>query len=209
MGQSSLERGRASYAARAWDRSRAELGSADRERSLVPADLRMLTISSFLSGDDEAAVAASSRAYDACVATADWSQSARCAFWLAFLLSATGQFAQTSAWMERSRRIVDEHRLAGADTALPASFEAHVLAEEGNFEQALALASEAAAVGREYDDGDLRILSQLTVGQALMGVRRGRDALPVYDEIMLLVSSGAGLIRRRSVTTDGPATSPG
>jgi DNA-binding CsgD family transcriptional regulator/tetratricopeptide (TPR) repeat protein len=108
------------------------------------------------------------------------------------MLAQAGEPARSSGWFERCRALVDEHDLADVEPGLAlAALGAHLLAESGDYEQALALASRAAAGARTAGARDVWTLCQLDVGHCLVGLRRGAEALRVFDDVMIEVTDGA------------------
>ena len=189
MTGSHLERGRDRYDARDWGACCTELAAADHEHPLTPDDLVLLSIASYLAGHDQASVDALARAHRAHLQSASWRLAARCAIWLAFLLSTGGDDARASGWAERARGLVDEHQLGGAEAGFLSALRAHQLEMRGESVEALALAGQAAATGRAANDPDLWTLAQLTTAAALIDLGRAAEALPVLDEVMLAATN--------------------
>jgi DNA-binding CsgD family transcriptional regulator len=65
-----------------------------------------------------------------------------------------------------------------------------MMAESGDFEEALALAGNAAAAARAAGARDVWTLAQLDVGHCLVGLRRGAEALRVFDDVMIEATDG-------------------
>jgi DNA-binding CsgD family transcriptional regulator len=186
-----LERGRAAYDARAWGRCVEALREADAQEPLGRDDLRRLSISGFLAGDDALSEETLVRGFKLGVASESWLDAANCAFWLCFSLAQRGEMARSSGWLERCRTLVQEHGLAQEEPGLAlAALQAHLLAESGEFEEALVLAIASASAARSIGALDVWTLAQLDVGHCLVGLRRPREALAVLDDVMIEVTDG-------------------
>jgi len=183
-----LARGRELFAQRSWQDSWAALSAADAESPLGGDDLRLLSISAYLAGHDGSSAEALTRAYRAFLDVGDVRRAARSSFWLAFMLLNTGEHAQGSGWAARSRRLVEDHGLGGADAALLDVLAAHRLVESDQPEAALTLAERSVEVGETSGDPDLRTLATLTVAMALVRLGRGREALSRMDDVIVTVS---------------------
>ena len=77
-----LERGRASYEARAWKEAYEALSHADEIASLTADDLELLARSSYMLGRDDDYVSGLQRAHDLYVGAGDVPRGVRCAFWI-------------------------------------------------------------------------------------------------------------------------------
>jgi DNA-binding CsgD family transcriptional regulator len=69
------------------------------------------------------------------------------------------------------------------------ALQAHVMAESGEFEDALVLARSTARAARSIGVLDVWTLAQLDVGHCLVGLRRSVEALRVFDELMIEVTN--------------------
>ena len=188
MADVALARGRELFDRRAWQDCWAALSAADGEAPLGADDLSLLSISAYLAGHDDSSADALGRAHRAYLDAGDVRSAARTAFWLAFMLFNTGEQARGGGWAARSRRLVEEHRLGGAEEALLDVLAAHGLMDTGQGAEALSLAEQAAQVGLLSGDLDLRSLALLTVARSLLGLGRGSEALDRMDEVIVTVS---------------------
>jgi hypothetical protein len=87
------ERGRASFAQRAWGEAYALLSAADGEAGLDLEDLERLAAAAYLVGRDEEAVDVWGRAHREGLRVGDIRRAAGCAFWSAFVLLDKGELA--------------------------------------------------------------------------------------------------------------------
>jgi hypothetical protein len=85
-GDERLGRGREYYRRRVWRAAWELLSACDFESPLQVADLELLAVASFLSGQDGASDGAWARAHQRHLQTGNRPGAVRCAFWLAFRL---------------------------------------------------------------------------------------------------------------------------
>jgi DNA-binding CsgD family transcriptional regulator len=189
VSQADLERGRAAYHERRWDGCVEALGAADADEPLAGEDLKLLSLSLSMTGDDRVSGEVLERAHRLALDTEHWAEAAETAFWRGFMLFGLGEVARAGGWLARSREIVAEHALDGVETTFPDVVEARGLLEAGRGDDALALASAAARVGKLRGEPNLEVLGRLTVGQVLLGQDRRDEALACLDEVMLTVST--------------------
>jgi ATP/maltotriose-dependent transcriptional regulator MalT len=114
----------------------------------------------------------------------------RCAFWVAFCLLNRGDFARSNGWVARGRRILDDggHDCVERGYLLILPSRIHVLARE--WDQAHALAAEAAAIGERFGDLDLVTIARLLLGRSLITRGMTTDGLVLLDEAMVGVVAG-------------------
>jgi len=106
-----LEQGRKAFEAQAWAEAYAQLSAADHASRLEPEDLERLATTAYLTGRDDESDDLWARAHRERLRLDDIAGAARCGFWLAFLLLLRGEEAQSSGWLARSRRLLDDQRL--------------------------------------------------------------------------------------------------
>src|SRR6266511_2678777 len=103
-----LDRGRESFARRAWGDSFACLSAADRETPLEAEDLERLAYAAYLTGKDVDSEDVLTRAHQAFLSRGDSEGAARCAFWIAFGLLNSGDLARGGGWLARAQRVLAE-----------------------------------------------------------------------------------------------------
>src|SRR5688572_22448663 len=91
--------GRAAFTARAWERAYLAFAREDRVAPLSAADLERYAIAAYLTGRDEAYLAALERAHHAHVGTGAAPAAARCAFWIGLRLAMRGESGGASGWL--------------------------------------------------------------------------------------------------------------
>jgi DNA-binding NarL/FixJ family response regulator len=165
------------------------LASADARRPLDGDGLMLLGEAAYLIGADEQAVTALGRAYLRYLDLGDVRAAARSAVYSSFVLDSSGERVRYLAWAARAERLVEDHGLAGAEAGWLLSRRGHELLREQRVEEALAVAREGERVAREAHDADAVVLSQLTIGFALLQRGDRAEAIRVFDEVMLAVSS--------------------
>jgi DNA-binding NarL/FixJ family response regulator len=111
----------------------------------------------------------------------------RCAFWVAFMLLNRGDFARAGGWLARGRRILDEggHDCVERGYLLLPPARMHML--KGEWAEAHALASEAAAIGERFGEVDLVTLARMMLGRVLIVQGMTADGLVLLDEAMVAV----------------------
>jgi DNA-binding NarL/FixJ family response regulator len=183
-----LERGRAAYAERRWDVCVDRLRAVDAVEALSGDDLKLLGLSLYMTGEDDASTEVLERTHRLAVAQERWPDAAETAFWYAFLLFNAGEPARAGAWLARSRAIIEEHGVDGPWAAFPDVMDARGLVELGRVDDGIALAASAARAGKLGGDANLEVLGRLVIGWAMLRQGRGQDALGHFDEVMLTVS---------------------
>jgi DNA-binding CsgD family transcriptional regulator len=184
-----ITRGRAAIRASKWSEAHEILSELDREKGLSPEDVELLSTASFMLGRIDEMLSALERAHQAYLDDDDLFPAVRTAVWLGTHLASRGKYAQASGWLERAHRLmepVDEDRLERGYMLLPAVFK-HIDAEE--YEEAAAVASEAASIGRRFRDDDLVALAMHAQGRALVRQGRAQDGLRLLDEAMVAVAA--------------------
>jgi ATP/maltotriose-dependent transcriptional regulator MalT len=201
-----LERGRESYAERAWNRAYRYLSAADRELPLAPSDLESLATSAYMLGRDDEYVDALGRAHDGHVVAGDVPRAVRCAFWAGLNLLLRAEPAHANGWFGRAERLLDREEGDCAERGyllVPAILEK---VARGDNRAAYAVAEEAARIGERFRDSDLLALVLQEQAHALVRQGRREAGLRLLDAIMVEVISGAlspivsGLIYCNTIT---------
>ena len=102
-----LERGRASYAKRAWLNAYECLSRADEDSLLEPDDLELLARSAYMLGRDDVYVRVFERAHHGYLDAGDVPGAARCAWWIGHNLLMRGESARAAGWFSRGDRLLD------------------------------------------------------------------------------------------------------
>jgi DNA-binding CsgD family transcriptional regulator len=180
-----LERGRDSFARRAWSKACELLTRADADEPLRGEDLELLATSAYLLGRDDDFISSYERAHYRYLEAGATRLAARAALWAGMHLAAQGEVGPASGWLGRAQRLLDKEPGESAERGyllLPVMFRYEAA---GDFEAAAAAAREAAAIGERF--GDLGLLALATHGQGHMLIRAGRvrEGIALLDEAMV------------------------
>ena len=185
-----LERGRKSFVAHAWGDAFRDLAAAEQEAPLEVDDLDRLALAAYLTGNDDAATDAWTRAHHEAIRRSDPSKAARCAFMVASGLLFRGEMAPAMGWIARGRRVLEECGEACAEeatllvlTGLPMMFTGDPASALVNFRQAAEIAS-------AFDDPDSLAFARLGAGQSMCMLGNADEGLSLLDEAMVAVVSG-------------------
>src|SRR5258705_3015968 len=154
-----LERGRASYASRAWEDARVSLVGADQEAPLGADDLELLATSAYMVGLVDDFLSILERAHHAQLEDGKPLRAVRCAFFLGVNLALRGEMGHAAGWFGRAQRLVEreEHDCVESGYLLmPVAMENEAA---GRYEAAFAAAADAAAAGERFGDAELVALS--------------------------------------------------
>jgi DNA-binding NarL/FixJ family response regulator len=184
-----LERGRESFALRAWTDAFNLLSEADRESRLEPADLELLVTAAYLSGRQEIGDDLSARGYRELVARGEAARAARCAFWLAFQLLLRGEVARGGGWLARAGQLLDDGGLDCVEQGYLLTPVALQTMAEGDPATAHATFDQARKIGERFGDPDLVAFGTLGVGQALILLGQTAQGLASLDEVMVAVTA--------------------
>src|SRR5688572_3153362 len=185
-----LARGREAFAGRAWNDAFTLLGEADRKAALEGEDLLCLATAAFLTGRDSESDAALTRAFHAFVTQSEPVRAVRAAFWLAFLLSHTGDLARAAGWTARARRLLEECGNDCVESGYLLVPQALQLLIEGNIAAAQSAFAEAAAIGDRFGDADLASLARQGQGRTLIRLGDAVRGTALLDEAMVAVTAG-------------------
>jgi ATP/maltotriose-dependent transcriptional regulator MalT len=185
-----LDRGRRSFATRAWAEAFAQLSAADRESPLDPEDLQRLAVAAYLVGRDGDSAGLWARAYHESTTRGEAAGAARCAFWLGFDLLLKGEAGGSGGWLARAQRQADD---AGPDCVeqgyllVPAGLRSMF---GGQPAHAYAEFRRAVEIGARFDDPDLVSLGRLGGGQAMILQGKTAEGVTSLDEAMVAVTAG-------------------
>jgi DNA-binding CsgD family transcriptional regulator/tetratricopeptide (TPR) repeat protein len=185
-----LERGRRSYAARAWKDAYAALSSADRAAPLGGADLDLLAASAGLLGRYDEHLTLLERAHQAFLETGETLRAVRCAFWVGMFSAQRGELARATGWFGRAQRLLEREDRDCAERGylLVTVMTAHE--EAGDLEAAIATTIEATRIGEGFRDADLVALALYERGRLLAKQGKIDEGLGLFDEVMVAVTTG-------------------
>jgi DNA-binding CsgD family transcriptional regulator len=177
---------RALFAANRWRRCVDLLADGE---PLDGEGLLLLGKAAQLIGAEEESATAFARAYRQYLATGDFRAAARSALWCSLVLENAGEAVRSVAWASRAARLVQDHDVGGGEAAWVLAHRAHVLLAQQHIADALATAQDAERAALAAGDGDAVVLSRLTIGFAQVVSGERAEAIGVFDEIMLAISS--------------------
>ncbi|MET1082343.1 MAG: LuxR C-terminal-related transcriptional regulator [Burkholderiales bacterium] len=184
-----LDRGRESFASHAWGDAYACLSAADCETPLQGEDLERLAYAAYLTGRDADSEGILTRAHQAFLSRGDPEGAARCAFWLAFALLNSGDFARGGGWIARAQRVLGEGSecVVHGYLLMPAGVRRVM---EGDADGAYTLFCQAADIGRRFADVNLIAMALHGRGRALIRLERVAEGVALLDEAMTAVTAG-------------------
>ena len=185
-----LERGRESYARRAWMDAYTSLSRADEAAPLGAEDLELLATSASMIGRMDDYLALLERAHHVYLDTGEGLRAARCAGWIGMNLAIRGEIGPAGGWFGRAQRLVERE---GRDCVeqgyllLPVVFQHQGM---GDYEAAYAAAAGAAEIGERFGDADLFAAAAHFQGLIRIKQRRVEEGLGHLDEAMVAVTAG-------------------
>jgi DNA-binding CsgD family transcriptional regulator len=187
---SEVERGRESFARRAWTDAYESLSNADRAAPLDRRDLELLATSAYMLGRDDEWMSVLERAHHAYLDAGEGLRAVRCAFWVGINLALRGELGQATGWLGRAQRLLereDDDCVERGYLLLPIMFRQE---GTGDYATAAGTAAEAAGIGQRFDDSDLFALAVHAQGQMLIRAGRVQEGLALLDESMVAVTGG-------------------
>jgi DNA-binding CsgD family transcriptional regulator len=185
-----LERGRKSYARRAWMDAYESLSHVDQVALLGADDLELLARSAYMLGRDDEYVSCLERAHHTYLEADDASRAARCAFWIGHNLLFRSETSPALGWFARAQRLLEreERECVERGYLLIPTLLQHVFS--GDFEAAHTTALNAAEIGERFGDQDLVAMALMEQGHALVRQGRTGESLRLVDETMVAVTAG-------------------
>jgi DNA-binding CsgD family transcriptional regulator len=183
-----IRRGRESYRRRAWWDAYGSLVLADKASPLAGEDLELLAASAYLNGREGEFLSALDRAHHLYRDAGEAERAAHCAFWLGLVLLLRGETGSSTGWLARAHRLLE-----GRDSPEHGYLMLPVAEQQvgsGDLEAAQSTASEAAAIGERFHQGDLVACARHVQGRALILQGRVEAGLALLDEAMVAVVAG-------------------
>lgn len=185
-----LERGRASFARRAWLDAFTALSSADRDASLEPEDLERLATAAYLIGRYPECEEIWARGHHAYLERGDARGAARCAFWLGLGLVHNGEAARAGGWFARAGRLLEDDPGECVEAGLLLIPAALRQLGDGDADGARSAFARAADIGDRFRSADLISIGRLGQGQALIHLGDVASGVSLLDEAMVAATAG-------------------
>ena len=184
-----LDRGRESYARRAWLDAFTALSKADELAPLSAPDLELLATAASLTGRMDEYLALLERAHLAHIEAGENLAAAGCAGWLGMTLAVRGDMGPAGGWFARSQRLVDQE---GQDCVergyllIPVAFQCEFARD---YEGAYEAAATAVEYAGRFRDPDLAALALHVQGFSLIKQGSIDEGLELLDEAMVGVTA--------------------
>ncbi|MBZ5689799.1 MAG: LuxR C-terminal-related transcriptional regulator [Acidobacteriia bacterium] len=187
--EQALDRGRESFRTQSWSAAVAGLSAADQHAPLDAIDLVELAQASLLIGKEREGQETLARAHQAFLGLGEAKSAARCAFWLGFLALLNGELAQSSGWLSRAERLLENHPecVERGYLFLPVGYR---LVHDGDGVKAHDAFVQAGEIGEQFEDSDLVALALQGQGRSLIRQGEISRGVSLLDEAMVAVTSG-------------------
>ena len=173
----------------AWAEAYTRLSAADQETTLPPEDLEQLAKAAYLIGKDAEATATWTRAFHEFLTRDRPEQAARCGFWLAHNLLLAGDGAQSSGWLARTQRLLDDRHLDCAEQGYLLVVVSLLALREGDAASSGAINDQIIKLANRFDDPDLLAFGLLGRGKALIELGQSAEGVRLLDEAMVAVTA--------------------
>jgi hypothetical protein len=183
-----LELGRRSHANAQWLGAWGRLSRADADVRLSPGDLELLATSAYMLGRDADYVASLDRAHPGHLDAGEVARAVRCAFWIGHNFLFCGDQVNAGGWFARAQRLLGEQDCVERGFLLIPTWLGEM--GRGDYEQGVATATDAAAIGERFSDLDLTWLARDEQGRALLNLGRTAEGLRLVDEALIAATSG-------------------
>ncbi|MGH3675496.1 MAG: LuxR C-terminal-related transcriptional regulator [Mycobacterium sp.] len=189
-----LVRAREAYERREWVaayEAMSGLGSGPAARALDGDDFARLATAAYLTGRKNDCIQALQRAYQIHLDAGEPLAAVRCAFWLALVLSTTGEPVVGGGWVARAQRLLDD---ISGDVVERGYVLIHLMFRHiaaGEFAPAHECAVEITDYGRRFNDSDLEAMGIASQGRLAMYGGRVPEGLALLDEAMACIATGA------------------
>jgi DNA-binding CsgD family transcriptional regulator len=183
-----LHYGRECYACRRWQEAYRALVGVDETNPLDAEDLERLATCAYLVGRDLEFHRLLERLHRIYLESNDVERAARCTFWLALGLELRGELGQTSAWIARGQRLVEDRDCVERGYLLLSLAEQQ--RREGLADAARTTALAAIEIADGFKDADLGAIARHVHGRLLLLQGQIPAGLRRLDETMLSVCAG-------------------
>lgn len=187
-----LRRARDAFDRQAWSSAFEELSVAATQSPLEVDDLERLACAAYLVGRRADSIEAWTQAHKECLRrgeAARAARAARCGFWLAVDHLHNGDMAQGSGWIDRARRLLDQHRLECVEQGYLTCAAALRSTFTGDIETGYAGFTAAAELGEQFVDAELVAHARVGQGRCLIYLGRVAEGIGLLDEAMVAVGA--------------------
>jgi len=190
-----LLRAREAYERREWVAAYEALSGLDASRpdgvALDGDDFARLATAAYLTGRKNDCIQALQRAYQIHLDAGEPLAAVRCAFWLALVLSTTGEPVVGGGWVARAQRLLDDINTDVVERGYMLIHLMHRHIAAGEYATAHECAVEITDYGRRFSDPDLAAMGICSQGRLAMYSGRVSDGLALLDEAMACIAAGA------------------
>jgi DNA-binding CsgD family transcriptional regulator len=174
----------------AWEEARAAFEKALHIREVAEA-LEGLGTAAWWLDQADLVFDSRERAYRLYLARGDRAAAARVAVWLAWDSWAfRGESAVANGWLQRARRLLENHAACAERAWLEVREGALSLLEEGDPDRALSLAQEGIRIAQAAENIDLEMLGRAVVGLSLVASGSVAEGMRNLDEVNAAVIAG-------------------
>jgi tetratricopeptide (TPR) repeat protein len=184
-----LDRGRRSYARRAWGAAFAELTAADQDEPLGAEDLDRLGVAAAMIGKDDESDDIRTRAHHEFLRLGDPAGAARVGFWIGMSLFNRGELSRAAGWLARAKRILDESGQECAEQGYLMVPVALMTLDQGDARGGFAIFEEVGRIAERFGDAELLTMSRMGRGQALVQLGETTEGAAWLDEVMVAVTT--------------------
>lgn len=184
-----LAQGRTSFTQRVWGDAYGQFAAADADTPLDLDDLEQFALAAYLTGNDEVATRAWTRAHHEAIRRDDSHRAARHAILIGSGLMFRGETAPALGWFARAGRVLEGSDEC-AEQAWLVTWEAFAHLWAGDPARAEPGFAESIPAGQRFGDLDLLTMSRLGQGMCQVMQGRGLAGVSLLDEVMAGVTSG-------------------
>jgi DNA-binding CsgD family transcriptional regulator len=184
------EAARGAFERHEWVSAFERFSRLDQVEALDVGDLERLAGAADMAGHLETGIATLRRVYNLSLRQGRVGRALRAGYWLCKSLQFHGNAVQASAWQARLARLGEEYPRC-PEGGYPLLLIAETAARSGRFPEAMAGVEAAVARVVGSDDPDLRAMTRLMQGIALLETGRLEEGLTELDEAMESATEGA------------------
>jgi len=173
-----------------WGDAYSRLKAVDEAATLDIERLLDLAMSAYLVGRDAESIEILARVHRHAADQGDLTRAIRSAFWAGFQLMGAGDMAQSSGWLQRAQKLLEQSGLDCVERGYLLLPEAVLALMEGRPDLAYPIFEEAGTIGNRFHDRDVITLSGLGMGQALIAQGQTARGIASLDEVMVGVATG-------------------